>query len=99
MRISQKIKNLIIEAIQNSFGNDVDIYLFGSRVDDNKRGGDIDIAVDTSMHDTKFKKSKIAFLTYMLKYNFEFKIDIVRYNNKNKLFRSEIQNNSIKLSR
>jgi len=38
-----------IEAIlfssQTVFGSDVDILLFGSRVDDAKRGGDIDLLI------------------------------------------------------
>lgn len=44
MRLENIVLNNIKEAIYDSFG-DVRIYLFGSRVDDTKKGGDIDIAI------------------------------------------------------
>ena len=44
MRISKRIKNIIITNIKKSFGN-VKIILFESRTDDSKRGGDFDIAL------------------------------------------------------
>ena len=45
MRLSKRLKASLIKSILESFG-EVDIYLFGSRTDDSKKGGDIDIAVD-----------------------------------------------------
>lgn len=57
MRLENKIK----EAIYNSFG-DVKIYLFGSRVDDTKKGGDI----DTNLDSIKFRRRKIKFLKKIL---------------------------------
>ncbi len=45
MRISNYLKNLFKDAIYKSFG-ECEIILFGSRVDDNKKGGDFDIAID-----------------------------------------------------
>ena len=44
MRITQEQKSLIKQII-NFFDEDAKIYLFGSRVDDSKRGGDIDLLV------------------------------------------------------
>ncbi len=30
------------------FGNNIKLYLFGSRIDDNKRGGDIDLFIEST---------------------------------------------------
>ena len=44
MRISEHVKNVIIDATRSS-DPEARVWLFGSRIDDNKKGGDIDIAV------------------------------------------------------
>ena len=44
MRISEYEKNTIIEAV-NNIDPDAQVWLFGSRADDSKKGGDIDIAI------------------------------------------------------
>ena len=44
MRITENEKKVIIEAVKN-IDPDARIWLFGSRVDDSKKGGDIDIAI------------------------------------------------------
>jgi predicted nucleotidyltransferase len=44
MRISENEKNVIIEAVKNA-DPDARVWLFGSRTDDSKKGGDIDIAI------------------------------------------------------
>ena len=44
MRITEHEKNVIIEAVKNT-DTDAKVWLFGSRVDDKKKGGDIDIAI------------------------------------------------------
>ena len=44
MRITEHEKKVIVEAVKNT-DPDAKVWLFGSRVDDNKKGGDIDIAI------------------------------------------------------
>jgi predicted nucleotidyltransferase len=44
MRITEHEKNVIIEAVKNA-DPDARVWLFGSRADDGKKGGDIDIAI------------------------------------------------------
>ena len=89
MRLSKSMHKTIVAAVHHSFGN-VDVYLFGSRVDDTKQGGDIDIAIDSSLSRTQFRQKKIAFLSYLLRHDFDFKIDVVNYNTTDKLLRSEL---------
>ena len=47
MRITEKEKNAIVRTVI-AFDPNASIYLFGSRNDDRKRGGDIDIALLSS---------------------------------------------------
>jgi len=59
MRLSKRLQHVIKAALNDSFGH-VDTYLFGSRTDNNKKGGDIDIAVDVNLSHEKFReKNKI----------------------------------------
>jgi len=44
MRITENEKNVIIDAVKNA-DPAAQVWLFGSRVDDSKKGGDIDIAI------------------------------------------------------
>jgi predicted nucleotidyltransferase len=48
MRLSAHERDVIREAAAEVFGPDVRVMLFGSRVDDSRRGGDIDLFVEPS---------------------------------------------------
>lgn len=48
MRIQPEEKAAIISSI-TSFDRESEIYLFGSRIDDTKRGGDIDVLVKSDV--------------------------------------------------
>ena len=48
MRISEIQRQCIKEAVEHQFGADARVLLFGSRVDDTARGGDIDLLVETN---------------------------------------------------
>ncbi len=56
MRLSQQEIQKIIHVAEEIYGKGVKVYLFGSRVDDTKRGGDIDLLVRT----TSEKKGVLA---------------------------------------
>ncbi|MFP4487398.1 MAG: nucleotidyltransferase domain-containing protein [Campylobacterales bacterium] len=45
MRLLEQQKNAIKQKALKYFGDDVNVYIFGSRMDDTKRGGDIDIYI------------------------------------------------------
>ena len=44
MRLDKKDADVIVSTIENIFGT-VKVYLFGSRLDDDKKGGDIDLFI------------------------------------------------------
>lgn len=47
MRLTQQVQNQIREIVADIMGPDAETYVFGSRTDDNARGGDVDILVVT----------------------------------------------------
>lgn len=57
MRLSDKEIRLIKHTVKRIFGEAV-VYLFGSRLDDSKRGGDIDLYVVTKKDDRLFSKKR-----------------------------------------
>jgi len=68
-----------IEAIKNSFKEvfvSGTIYLFGSRVDDSQKGGDIDLYIQTDNKDNLIEK-KIDFLVSLKRKIGEQKIDVL----------------------
>lgn len=96
MRLEKLTIDKLKNAVQNSFG-DVNIYLFGSRVDDSKKGGDIDIAIDANLSRVEFRKKKAKFISNLLKNDFELKIDVVNYNTKDTLLHDAIRSNALRI--
>ena len=58
------------------FGNHSRVYLFGSRVDDQRRGGDIDLFIEPEHRDNTFQQ-KILLQTKLQLLPGDQKIDIV----------------------
>lgn len=77
MRLTEK-QQIIIRAACGQHFPDGKCWLFGSRVDDNKRGGDIDLYIETSETDvTNIVNAKLAFLVTLTRQLGEQKIDVV----------------------
>lgn len=98
MRLTPSIIDKIKSAVESSFGP-VEVYLFGSRVDDSKKGGDIDLAIKSDHHMSReeFRKHKVKFIAYMTKIGFDFPIDLVNYNTKDALLKNQILHNGEKI--
>ena len=75
MRISDDEKNVIVNAVKN-IDPDARVWLFGSRADDSKKGGDIDIAVLSEKID-KDAMQKIQVRRFICDRIGEQRIDIV----------------------
>ena len=56
MRLTQDEQTLIKRIVAEVFGDDAEVRLFGSRVDDEKRGGDVDLYVVPVQCDNLFMK-------------------------------------------
>lgn len=52
MRLTESQIAAIRETATKNFGEDASVWLFGSRVDDIKRGGDVDLYIETTNRHT-----------------------------------------------
>ncbi len=77
MRLSEFQIEQIRKIARSIFGDDVKVVLFGSRVDDKARGGDIDLLIDSSHQDRMNFENKIEFLTNLKLSIGDQKIDVI----------------------
>ena len=97
MRISEEVKKNILHVSETVFGNDISVYLFGSRVDDGKRGGDIDLYIKSDKVIQDKLNKKIKFLVELEKKIGEQKVDLVISSNKERLIEKIAISEGIKL--
>lgn len=95
MRLSVKYRQVIKKYFYEFFQNG-EIYLFGSRVDDAKTGGDIDLYLVLKEHTNIFEK-KLKFLSRIKRELGEQKIDIVFNTDNTRLIEKEAIQWGIKL--
>ena len=77
MRLSIDQIKAIRYAASTTFGDDTQVWLFGSRVDDAKKGGDIDLLVRPSPTAEQNFAQKVSMLVLLEKLLGERKIDLV----------------------
>ncbi len=79
MRLSEKERESLKQAAKEVWGDNATIYLFGSRTDDTKRGGDIDLYIELSYNESSRQliHQKAAFLSKLDILIGEQKIDVV----------------------
>lgn len=81
MRLTEDQVNIIKESVIKVFGVKSKVYLFGSRIDDSKKGGDIDLYVQADFSSEEMFYRKIDLLTELQSKLGERKIDIITSNN------------------
>lgn len=76
MRLTPQQIEIIRHAAEEAFGPNTRVLLFGSRVDDSKRGGDIDLLISPANADQALVR-KLRFLVLLERQLGERKIDVV----------------------
>jgi len=77
MRLSESQIEIINHLAKKYFGPMATVYLFGSRTDENKKGGDIDLFISNDNEDILTIEAKVRFLAELKKNIGERKIDVV----------------------
>ncbi len=78
MRLTDQQRTIIRGTVAETFGVGAHVWLFGSRVDDNKRGGDIDLLIETDQIDVDdIVRAEIAFLVKIQMKLGEQRIDVL----------------------
>lgn len=95
MRLNPEMANYLKQLIQEKIPGSA-IYLFGSRVDDNARGGDIDLMILTDFPADKrlFRQIRIEFIK---KYGWR-KLDLVNFTSSDESsFRKLVEKRAVQL--
>jgi len=82
MRLSQIQIDIINRLARKHFGQGTTVYLFGSRIDDHKKGGDIDLFINHTNEAILTLEAKIRFLAELKSEIGDRKIDVV-FDNEN----------------
>jgi len=95
MRLTEFEINAIKQCALEIFGDNVQVLLFGSRVDDSKKGGDIDLYIKTEAGNDF--PHKIKFLVALEQQIGEQKIDVVFAEDKSRPIEQQAINNGVLL--
>ncbi len=77
MRLSDFQIKAIKTLVKHHFGQDASVFLFGSRTDDLKKGGDIDLFIRNGNEAALTVEAKIHFLTELKMKIGDQKVDVV----------------------
>jgi len=78
MRLTERQQKMIRETTLKVFGDTAKVWLFGSRVDDTKKGGDIDLLIEITLTDiSTIVRAEIVFLSQLEAKLGEQKIDVL----------------------
>jgi len=96
VRLSVEIIKIIKEKGRKIFGNDVRVFLFGSRIEENERGGDIDLYIMVTDKKDLFNK-ELKFLTEVKREIGDQKIDVIFSKDKRRLIEREALEKGVEL--
>jgi predicted nucleotidyltransferase len=98
MRLTATEHNAILRIAKKHFGENVKVYLFGSRTDDRRKGGDIDLLIKAS-EEVMTYKARLLFLVDLKLEIGDQKIDVVfdKSNENQEYFLQQIKEHSIPL--
>lgn len=78
MRLTAQQQATVRTTVAETFGSDAQVRLFGSRADDSKRGGDIDLLISTQERDIEaLLQAEIVLLTKLREQLGDQKIDVL----------------------
>jgi len=77
VRLTDEEIKAIVETAKQVFGEEVKVWLFGSRVDLNKRGGDIDLYIEAKIPKGEILDKKLTFLVKLDEKIGEQKVDLI----------------------
>ena len=100
MRLTNKEINAIKDVTREVFGKNASVYLFGSRTDEQQKGGDIDLLIQSneSMPGDVQYRHKIQFLVALKKIIGEQRIELlIEGNEQHNSFFQEIKDHGIAL--
>ena len=87
MRLNSKQREIIQKLTIRHFGKDARVYLFGSRVREEARGGDTDLYLESVPEEMVTVQKKIAFIVDLKQYLGDQKIDVEFKSTENKTSR------------
>jgi len=88
MRLTPFEIQSIVKSSHKVFGNKSKVYLFGSRIDDTAKGGDIDLYIETEALASDLQ-SKFKFLIELKSLIGEQKIDVITSTGSSRLIEKE----------
>lgn len=77
MRLTNTELHIIQSAVRKYFPSGVKVFLFGSRLDDQQRGGDIDLFISTKLCGMKLQEAKLHLMSEIQMVLGDQKIDVV----------------------
>ncbi|RLK48382.1 nucleotidyltransferase-like protein [Alkalispirillum mobile] len=77
MRLTDRQIKIIKEEVARILGSDAEVWLFGSRVDDNARGGDIDLMIEADVDPEEALQRELRLYSRLIRRLGDQRIDIV----------------------
>ncbi|ERS91061.1 nucleotidyltransferase domain-containing protein [Halomonas sp. PBN3] len=76
MRLTRSQRDIILADVQAHLGKEVEVRLFGSRLDDTRRGGDLDLLLVSNHPISRLQRAE---LKQALEARLQLPVDIVTY--------------------